>query len=139
MVHLLVVRRVSQQQALIVRQEAGGVGSAIIPQQNNPAARTEDALELGAAAGAIEPVKGLAGGDKINALVWQCGRFRRRRDAGEARASSQQALACLAHFAIGLDAEDAVAVFSQKKLRQDAGAGTDVGNDGLGSQRTIRL
>src|SRR5437762_12033951 len=76
-VDLFVVRRAREQELLVFLEKGGAVGSAIVPNQNNPTAGVENAFEFFTAAGPVEPMKGLAGGNEIHTLSRQGGRLGR--------------------------------------------------------------
>src|SRR6266404_9381691 len=64
--HFLIVSAVSQQELLVVSQERGGCGLALIPDQDAPSVRPQNADEFRAGARQIEPVRGLGGGDEVD-------------------------------------------------------------------------
>src|SRR5207237_7349582 len=64
MIYFFVVGSIGHQELFILSQEWGGVCATIIPNQNDPAARTQDPDEFFAASFAIKPMKGLAGSDE---------------------------------------------------------------------------
>src|SRR5687768_9864553 len=66
----------------------------------------------------------------------QRGGFRRPCDASEGLVAGQNSLACLAHFLIGLNAEDAITVL-EKQFAQNSGARSDVGDYGVRGQSTF--
>src|SRR5712664_1594118 len=105
----------------------------IVPSDDHPAARLEDANEFASGSVGLEPVKGLSGGDEINASVVERGGFGGAFNAGEAIVGGEIFFAGLPHVLIGLNAVDAIAIV-QEKLAQKAGAGADVGNHMAGAK-----
>ena len=57
-------------------------------------------------------------------------------DAGETVVRGEIFFACFAHFFVGLDAEDAIAVF-EEEFAEEAGAGTDIGDDVAGFEAAL--
>ena len=123
-------------------EEGGGGGEAVVPDEGDGAAppppphpptEAEDAVEFFFAAGAVEPVEGLAGGDEVDAEVGEGGCFGGGVDGGEAREVAEVLFAGGAHVGVGLDAEDGVAVVEEEAC-EEAGAGADVGDDGVGRE-----
>src|SRR5437899_1542305 len=64
--HLLIVSAISQQELLVVSQERRACGLALIPDQDAPPSRPQNADEFRAGAWQIEPVRGLGGGDEVD-------------------------------------------------------------------------
>src|SRR5207247_7793495 len=114
------------------------ISPAIIPDEHNPSAGSQDAPKLGAAALAIEPMKGLPGSDKIHA------RFRQRRGfstgghAGELSIRTKRLLAGFAHLPIRFDTENLIAI-REKQFREKTGARTHVGAEGQGTHTALSL
>ena len=115
-----------------------GVGVALVPDEENLAARAEDALEFEAGAGAVEPVEGLAGDYEIDGF-WGKGRgFGGGADAVEFWEIGEEFFGGLAHGGVGFYAEDFVAVL-EKEFGEESGAGADVGDFVLGAEAEFGL
>src|SRR6266481_5895549 len=69
----------------------------------------------------------LAGSDEIHALSGQTGSLSERVYAFEARIVLQQTLSSFAHFPVRFDAVHKISI-GKKHLRQESGAGPQVGN-----------
>src|SRR5580704_7511772 len=119
--HAGVVRAEGPQQGFVAEEKRSGVCEALVPNDDNPARGLENASEFGASGVLVEPMEGLAGGDEIDACVIEGGGFGGSVDAGEAVVGSQIFFACLAHGFVGLDAEDAIAIF-EEEFAQKTGA-----------------
>ncbi len=78
---------------------------------------------------AIKPVGRLGGGDEVDAVIGESGRFCGSLHAGEMWIGAQKFLAGLAHVGIRFDAEHAIAIL-QQHAGEDAGAGGNIGDDG---------
>src|SRR5208337_5318169 len=75
--HFLIVGAIGQQELLVVAQERCACGAALIPYQDAPSPRSENAGEFGAGARQVEPVRGLGGGNEIDGGGAQRRLFRR--------------------------------------------------------------
>ena len=64
--HFLIVGAVGQQKLLVVTQERRGFGAALIPYQNAPSLRPQNAGKFRAGARQVEPVRCLGGGDEVD-------------------------------------------------------------------------
>src|SRR6266851_7953885 len=135
--HPLVVNAEALKQVFVSPREPRFFYAAVIPEDHDPAARFKDARKFAARGPRVEPVESLGGGDEINTGIGECSGFGRSFDAREAVVGGEIFFAGLAHFQVGLDAEDAVAVFKEK-FAEKAGAGTDVSDDVVGAQAAIR-
>ena len=120
-IHLRVLGRVGVQQLLVSAQERRGVDAPLVPDQREPTLRLENADELRANALTIEPVKRLAGGDEIDAVSGQRGRFSGGGDTDEAIIAPQQLFAGFSHFAIGFNAQNSLARL-EEQLGQHQGS-----------------
>jgi hypothetical protein len=81
-------------------------------------------------------MESLASSDKVHAGVIERGGFGGAVDAGEAVVGGEIFFAGLAHFFVGLDAENAVAVF-QEEFAEETSAGADVGDDVAGFEEAL--
>ncbi len=130
---LFVVDGVAADEVLVGAQEGRGVNVAVVPDEDGPASRLEDARELDAGIVGTKPMEGLAGDNKVNARVRQARGFGAAIYHSEGGISGEIVFAGEAHFAIGFDSDDAVAVV-EEYLRQHAGAAADVGDEVLGTE-----
>ena len=76
---------------------------------------------------------GLGGSGEVESVVGNSGGFSCAVQAGEFGVIGQEAVGSFAHFAIGFDAEDAIAVL-QKQTGEDASAAGDIGDHGVRSE-----
>jgi hypothetical protein len=133
-----IVCAVAEEKIFVVAEEGRGVGAAFIPDQDSPALGFEDAGEFRTSFGQIEPVRGLRCGGTIDALIGEVGGFGCSCDAGEVGIGGEQAFGGFTHLAIGLDADDSVAVV-EEHAGEDAGTAGDVGDDGVRGQTALRF
>jgi len=101
--------------------------------EDEPAIGFEDAAELGEGAGDVEPVKGAAGGDHRDRRVGEAGGFGGAVADFEAGRGVEELLAGEAHFLVGFDGDDGVAV-GEEDFGEHAGAGADVCDEPVGLQ-----
>src|SRR5208282_364693 len=130
--HVLIIGAIGNQKLLVVAQERGRSGSALVPEQHCPSAGLEDAHKLAAGRVALEPVCGLRRGDNVDRMSSERGSFRSPGHAGETRITGEKLLSSAPHFGIGLDAEHRVAVF-QQHAGENAGAGSNISDHRTGS------
>lgn len=131
--HGFVVGAVGFEKIFVGSEKGMRIHLTIVPNQHHPAARLENANEFRVGFFTVEPMKRLARGNELDGIGLQRSGFGGAVDAGEAWILCQQAFGGFAHFTVGFDAKDRIAVF-EKKLGQDAGAGSDVSDDGIGGQ-----
>src|SRR5580700_10509545 len=81
--HAGVVRAEFSKQGFVVAEKGSCVREPLVPNDHHPACGFKDANEFGAGGVLVEPVEGLAGGDKIHACVIERGGFGGAIDAGE--------------------------------------------------------
>src|SRR6266851_1916119 len=135
--HPLVVNAEALKQVFVSPREPRFFYAAVIPEDHDPAARFKDARKFATRGLGVEPVKSLGGSNKIDGRIAEGRGFSGGSDADEISEDAQKFFAGPAHFQVGLDAEDAVAVF-KKKFAEKAGSGTDVSDDVVGAQAAIR-
>src|SRR4029077_20562741 len=70
--HLFVIGPEALQNIFVRARERRFLHAPIVPSDDHPAARLEDADELAAGGVRLEPVKGLSGRDEINAGIVEC-------------------------------------------------------------------
>src|SRR5271165_5963501 len=114
-------------------EEWRGVYVAVVPHQNGPALRLQNARELDARLGRMEPVEGLPGNNEVNARIGQGRGFGAAIHHGEAGIGREILLAGKAHLAIGFYADHAVAVV-EKYLGEKSRPASNVGNEVLAPQ-----
>ena len=108
--HALVVDAEAFEQLLVFPSEALLFHAPVIPGDDDPAGRLQDAEKFASRAVWFEPVEGLAGGDKVDAGIDERGGFGRALHAGEAVVGGEIFLAGPAHFGIWLDTVNAIAI-----------------------------
>jgi hypothetical protein len=91
----------------------------LVPDDDDPAIGLQDAREFAAGGVLIEPVEGLACSYEVHAGIVERGGLRRSVHACESVEGGEIFLASLSHGFVGLDAENAIAVF-QKEFAQKA-------------------
>ena len=116
-----IVRAELEQQSFVGFEECGAGGPAGVPDQRHPAVVGENAPELGARAGGVEPVERLRRDDEARAPVRQAGRLGRSRPRTKVRVLRERVLCCSSHLGVGLDTDDLVAA-GEKKLGGDTRA-----------------
>src|SRR5262249_41515216 len=109
------------EQGLVIAEKRRGIQPPIVPHQNDESAWAKDASEFPSRLLSVEPVEGLAGDDEVHAAVGQSCALCRATHAVKARIARKLLLSRKAHFAVGFDGKDCVAVI-QEKLRRDARA-----------------
>src|SRR5580693_6106253 len=114
MANVLIVSPVGQKHLLVIAQERRRIGDALVPEKYQPPSRLQDTNKFMPCPCAVEPVRGLRGGDKVYALISQRGCLGRSRHTSELRKGCQQTLARLTHRAVGLNADDLIAIFQQQ-------------------------
>ncbi|MEK6256259.1 MAG: hypothetical protein N2C13_02935 [Chloroflexota bacterium] len=104
-----------------------------VPNECDHAAGFEDALEFRFGFGAVEPVKGLGGGDEIDGMVGQGGGLGGGVEAGEIWIAAQTFFCDQAHGLVGFDCQNRVTVI-EEELCEQASAGADVCDSGMGGE-----
>src|SRR5581483_1882129 len=135
MINFFVLARVTVQHVL-VGGEKWSVGQALVPDERDPAARLQNALELLAGTRAIEPVESLSGDDQLYAVAIQGCCLGAGGDAGEALVRFQEIFTRSPHLWVRFNAKDAIAVL-QKQFGKEAGAATDIGDDPFRAATTV--
>src|SRR5581483_4170577 len=113
-----VVSAIRLQELLVIAQERRGIGPALVPYENTPAVRLEDADEFLPCFVAFKPVRRLGRCDKIDAAIRQRRGFCPPGNAYQFRKRRQQSLTRFAHFRIGLDRENAISILEQMPCPQ---------------------
>ncbi len=113
-VHACVVGAKRSKQGFVVAEKGSGVRQPLVPDDDDPAGGLEDTKKFAAGGVLVEPVEGLAGGHEVDACVIERGGFGGAVDAGEAVVRGEIFFARQAHRFVGLDAEDAIAVFQEE-------------------------
>src|SRR5581483_2897895 len=137
-VHGGVIRGVGEQQVFVIFQKGRGEGPALVPNKGDPATRLENAHELAARAVGIKPMKRLAGSDEVCAVISERGGLRGAVDSAEIWTDGEQTFRRGAHFRVGFDSKNRIAVL-EKKLGQNARARADVRNRCGGRESTLLL
>src|SRR6516225_7307455 len=109
-----VVDAVAFEQVFIGLRERSVFHAAILPDDNNPTARFQNAAKFLRGKLDVEPVEGLACGDEIDSLRRQGGGFSGAANAREICATLKDVFASGAHFGVGLDTKDWIAVFEEQ-------------------------
>ena len=104
-----------------------------MPNENGPAARRQNARELDARLVGSKPVEGLTGHDEVNARIGQGRGLGAAVHHAEAGIGGEILFASEAHFAIGLDADHAIAVV-EKDLGEKPWSAANIGDEVLGPQ-----
>jgi len=104
-----------------------------VPDQDHRTAAPQDAAALLPELHRVEPVERLYRKDRVDASRRQRGAFGGADDGDEAGHSAQLAFRLLAHIGVGFDCVKAAYSLFQQQPRENAGAGTDLGGDGVGS------
>ena len=130
---LVVVDGMAAHEVFVGAQKRRGVNVAVVPDENSPAARLQNARELGARLVGSKPVEGLSGHDEVNTRVGQSRGFGAAVHHAEVGVGGEIVFAGAAHLAIGLDADHAIAVV-EKDLGQQPRAAADIGDEVLGPQ-----
>ena len=131
-----VVGPVSQKKLLVVQQEWSRVGAALVPDEDAPSTRFEDARKFCPRSFAIKPVGGLGRSDEVYRSRSQSGRLGSAGDRSQVGEFLQQAIARFAHGGIGLDGRYGVAILQQKP-GESSGSRSDVGNKMFWPQSAI--
>jgi hypothetical protein len=136
--NFLIVGAEIEEKLFVIAQERSTVDAALVPDQNAPAVRFQNASKFMAGGGQSEPMGGLRGGDEVDAGVGKRGGFGGAGNADKVRIVGKQLIAGLAHLSIGLDSVDTIAVFEQD-AGEESGAGSDVSDSMLGSEAACGL
>src|ERR1700675_1588406 len=100
----------AHQQIFITYRKAGGRQRAVIPYNGNPAIGAEDARKFSSRRFRLEPMKSLAYGDEVSAGIRERSSFRGSVKVREVRIRSKVCFTGLAHFLIGLHAENLITI-----------------------------
>src|SRR5438128_2955809 len=128
MSHLFVVRAVLQKHLLIGPQEWRRIEPALVPDQDDPALRLQNANEFPACFLLLEPVKGLPDDDEVNAVVGKRGCLCFSVNANEIYVTAEKPLCRGTHFSIWFDRVNHISM-PQEQFRKYAGPGPQVGDD----------
>src|SRR5207245_5674598 len=113
---------------LIGSQKWRRIEPALVPDQDDPAFRLQNADEFPARLLQLEPVKGLPGDNEVNAFVGKRTCFCFSVDAVEICVVFEKPLCRGTHFSIWFNAINRVSM-SQEQFREYAGAGPQVGDN----------
>src|SRR2546426_1575858 len=127
MPYLFVVRAVPQKQLLVGPQKWRRIEPALVPDQDDPAFRLQNANEFPARFLLLEPVKGLPGDNEINAVGGKRSCFCFSVDAVEICVVFEKPLGRGTHFSIWFNAINKVSM-PQEQFRKYACPGPYVGD-----------